>query len=232
MSTRERQRAASFEDDVTQEEIEAFLFEQEAEAETGRPAREGFWNLQTTAGVALLLVGVLYAVQSVGALPLGLDLTAWAQTLPWLAGVLILLTGLGSFSRSRAQRRREQARARAAKARERASHARRRDGSSAYAQAERLYDKAREATSRAYARSGYRAKRRLAKSTSDKKISGVASGIARYFGIDPTIVRVLFALGTIFGSGAAIVLYIVLAFALPTDDSGNRIDPMIRVTDD
>ncbi|MFN3596547.1 MAG: PspC domain-containing protein [Rubricoccaceae bacterium] len=222
MATRERQRPSFQEDDVTQEEIEAFLYEQEAESDTERPPGEGFWNVQTTAGIALLLVGALYVAETIGLLPLGLSLTAWAQTLPWLAGALILLTGLGGFSRSR--RRRERARARAAKARARAARAR--DGSSAYAraerlyaQADRLYNKTREAASRAYTRGGRHAERRLAKNTRDKKISGVAGGIARYLGLDPTLVRVLFVLGTIFGSGAAIVLYVVLAFVLPRDES-------------
>nr|MBP9884511.1 PspC domain-containing protein [Chitinophagales bacterium] len=43
---------------------------------------------------------------------------------------------------------------------------------------------------------------------------GVCSGIANYFDIDPTIVRVLFVFGfLVFGSG--LLLYLILAIAMP-----------------
>jgi phage shock protein C len=49
----------------------------------------------------------------------------------------------------------------------------------------------------------------------DKKISGVCSGLAHYFDLDPTIVRVLFILGFLtFGTG--LLLYIILAVVMPT----------------
>ena len=48
----------------------------------------------------------------------------------------------------------------------------------------------------------------------EKKIFGVCSGIANYFDIDPTIVRVLFVFGFLaFGSG--LLLYLILAIAMP-----------------
>lgn len=48
----------------------------------------------------------------------------------------------------------------------------------------------------------------------DKKIFGVCSGLANYFDIDPTVVRVIFAIAAIcFGTG--ILLYIVLALVMP-----------------
>ena len=48
----------------------------------------------------------------------------------------------------------------------------------------------------------------------DKKISGVSAGIAEYFGIDPTLVRLLFVAGAIFGSGASVPLYIIMSMVL------------------
>lgn len=56
---------------------------------------------------------------------------------------------------------------------------------------------------------------KLRKSSRDKKIFGVCGGLAEYFGIDPTWVRIFFILGAIFGGGAAVPLYIILAFVLP-----------------
>lgn len=43
------------------------------------------------------------------------------------------------------------------------------------------------------------------------KLWGVCGGIAGYFGIDATLVRVAFALGTIVGFGSLILVYAAIA---------------------
>lgn len=56
--------------------------------------------------------------------------------------------------------------------------------------------------------------RRLTLSSNDKKIAGVCGGIAEYFGVDPTLVRVLtvvFAL--LFGGG--IIAYLLAWLIMP-----------------
>ena len=56
--------------------------------------------------------------------------------------------------------------------------------------------------------------KRLCKSSTDKKLFGVCAGIADYFDIDPTIIRVIWAaLVLIYGTG--LLLYIVCAIILP-----------------
>ena len=57
---------------------------------------------------------------------------------------------------------------------------------------------------------------RLHKSASDKKISGVCAGIAEWLGVDPTIIRVAWAV-LCCGWGTGILLYFILAFALPEE---------------
>jgi phage shock protein C len=48
----------------------------------------------------------------------------------------------------------------------------------------------------------------------EKKIFGVCSGLANYFDIDPTIVRILFLAGfLLFGTG--LLLYLILFFVMP-----------------
>lgn len=49
----------------------------------------------------------------------------------------------------------------------------------------------------------------------DKILGGVCSGLAHYLRIDPTVVRVLFALITLGGFGAGVLIYIVLWGVLP-----------------
>lgn len=57
--------------------------------------------------------------------------------------------------------------------------------------------------------------KKLYKST-DKKLDGVCAGIAEYFEIDPTIVRVAYALISLFFAGiGGIVVYAILAIVMP-----------------
>jgi phage shock protein PspC (stress-responsive transcriptional regulator) len=62
--------------------------------------------------------------------------------------------------------------------------------------------------------------KRLERDTSNKVIAGVASGVANYFEIDPTIVRVLWALTILFG-GLGFVVYIVMWIVVPEADPTN-----------
>lgn len=57
--------------------------------------------------------------------------------------------------------------------------------------------------------------KKLTKSRKNAKISGVCSGIAEYFGIDPTLVRVAYLVFTFLGIGSPVILYIILAWIMP-----------------
>ena len=62
------------------------------------------------------------------------------------------------------------------------------------------------------------AKKRLVRSVTDKKLAGVCGGIAKYFDIDPVIVRVVYAILTIFSAAfPGIILYIACAFIMPEE---------------
>ena len=56
--------------------------------------------------------------------------------------------------------------------------------------------------------------KRLYKSTTDKKLCGVCAGIAEYFNIDPTIVRLAWVVFTLLG-GSGILAYIIAAIVMP-----------------
>ena len=43
------------------------------------------------------------------------------------------------------------------------------------------------------------------------KFLGVCSGLARYLGVDPLVVRLVFAIGTIVGFGSFILIYFAIA---------------------
>ena len=56
--------------------------------------------------------------------------------------------------------------------------------------------------------------KRLYKSETDKKLCGVCGGIAEYFNIDPTVIRLIWAL-FILGLGTGILAYILAALIMP-----------------
>lgn len=56
---------------------------------------------------------------------------------------------------------------------------------------------------------------KLMKCESDRKICGVCSGVARYLGIDTTVVRLIWAILCFWGVGIA--AYIVAALIMPSD---------------
>ena len=60
-------------------------------------------------------------------------------------------------------------------------------------------------------------KKRLYKSSRNKKICGVCGGIAEYLNMDPTVIRLNTAIIAL-ASGSGIILYIIMAFVMPYDN--------------
>ncbi|MFO0910930.1 MAG: PspC domain-containing protein [Isosphaeraceae bacterium] len=61
---------------------------------------------------------------------------------------------------------------------------------------------------------------RLTRSSSDRMIAGVCGGLARYLGIDATIVRLLVAVVTFFTAVVpGLAIYAILALVIPRDDA-------------
>ena len=58
--------------------------------------------------------------------------------------------------------------------------------------------------------------KKLYKSSKNKMLDGVCAGIAEYFNIDPTLVRVGAVVVTALG-GAGILAYIIAAIVMPRD---------------
>lgn len=61
---------------------------------------------------------------------------------------------------------------------------------------------------------------RLTRSTTDKIVAGVCGGLARYVGVDPTLVRVVVALACFFTAiFPGVIVYTILAIVIPRDDA-------------
>ena len=57
--------------------------------------------------------------------------------------------------------------------------------------------------------------KRLYRSETDKKIAGVCGGLAEYLNIDPTVIRLIWALVAL--SGAGILAYLIAALVIPEE---------------
>ncbi|MEE1125951.1 MAG: PspC domain-containing protein [Acutalibacteraceae bacterium] len=60
--------------------------------------------------------------------------------------------------------------------------------------------------------------KKLYRDTSNEVFAGVCSGLANYFGIDVTIVRLLWAIFTLAG-GCGIIAYIIAVLIIPSGPS-------------
>ena len=66
-------------------------------------------------------------------------------------------------------------------------------------------------------------KKKLYRSTKDKKLAGVCGGIAEYLNIDSTLVRLIWAL-FILCAGSGLLAYIVCALVIPEKPDDEYID--------
>jgi phage shock protein C len=65
--------------------------------------------------------------------------------------------------------------------------------------------------------------RRLTRTREGRMITGVCSGIASYFDVDPTLVRFAAVALTFFTSGAGILVYVAAALIVPEENKETSI---------
>lgn len=58
--------------------------------------------------------------------------------------------------------------------------------------------------------------RRLYRSEHDRLLTGLSGGMADYFDVDPTLMRLLWVLLAIFTGGVAVIIYFVMVVVVPT----------------
>lgn len=71
----------------------------------------------------------------------------------------------------------------------------------------------------------------LYRSTEDRMLAGVCGGLAKYFNIDLTLVRVIFVVLALIGLGG-VILYILLWVLIPPEPTGEELAIMDKVIDE
>lgn len=164
------------------------------------------WNIATISGLVMLFLGMTYMIQLIG-LDIGPNLGDLMDALPIIGGVLITLVGLGFLVGERGRKKKKKKR-------------RRNVSESIFDEStgSRLHNDLNEGSrqSRHENLDSYalRQSKKLYKSRSDKKLFGVCGGLAKYFGISSTMVRVIFVIAFFLGYGSMALIYLALAIAL------------------
>jgi phage shock protein PspC (stress-responsive transcriptional regulator) len=57
--------------------------------------------------------------------------------------------------------------------------------------------------------------KKLYRSRTNRMVSGVCGGLGEFANVDPTIIRLLFAAGTIFSGGILLLVYLAMIFVVP-----------------
>ena len=190
---------------LSDEELEEILFEED-ETKQRSP-----FNLPTMAGMSMIVVGIAYLLERLGVLS-GFNLGALVSWLPWLAGVLIILLGFGVLS----WRPKKKKKKRKPVTKRRVRTERREEVIIETPQPKARSKSSSRTSTRTSSSARAKSKNRLRKSR-DRKLAGVAGGLAEYFNLDPTLVRIAFVLGTILTPGigpVAPIAYIILAFVM------------------
>jgi len=65
----------------------------------------------------------------------------------------------------------------------------------------------------------------LYRSRSNRMVGGVCGGLAEYFNIDPTVIRLLFVFGVIFGFGSLLLVYLVMLIVIPENPTSPAVPP-------
>ena len=53
--------------------------------------------------------------------------------------------------------------------------------------------------------------------SNDKMIAGVCAGLAHYFDLDPTVIRIVYVLLSIFTAFAGVLVYLILWLRMPKE---------------
>jgi phage shock protein C len=64
--------------------------------------------------------------------------------------------------------------------------------------------------------------KKLVRTNKGKVLAGICSGLGSYFSLDPTLVRLIFVVITVFG-GSGIILYLILWLIIPSEKSSGEL---------
>jgi phage shock protein C len=67
----------------------------------------------------------------------------------------------------------------------------------------------------------YFSMKRLYRSKKDRMLGGVCAGLGEHFDIDPTVIRLVWAVITVISIGTGVLVYILAWILIPEEDTGS-----------
>jgi phage shock protein C len=64
---------------------------------------------------------------------------------------------------------------------------------------------------------------RLYRSKNDRILGGVCAGLGEHLDVDPTVIRLIWAVVTLLSFGTGIIIYILAWIIIPEDDTGGEV---------
>ena len=183
-----------------------FLEEKEKKPE------KSIWNFNTIVGLVLVFLSAGYVGHWVATDIFGLATLPIFYTImkvaPYVGGVMLGVLLLTTFVKNKGQQKTE------IKEKEKARDA--------YDNLDKfLYADGKGEKSKSSARTADTFKvslsNKLMRSRSDKKIFGICGGLAKYLGINSTLMRVIFVAAAFLSSSTFILVYIILSFVIPKE---------------
>lgn len=219
MAEKSKSRSQTSTINISDEDLQSSLkdfLESGEEKET-----HSIWNIRTITGLVLVFISLAFVGQSIGSELLGTSGVPFIDTvmsfLPYLGGAMLAVIALGFMKQSKAEKKEvKQQETQNRKTYDKLDDFLYSDKDSHYK--ERSYrstDKKRtkkHSFSRKITEPGG-----LSRSRTDSKLFGVCGGLAKYLGINSTLLRVGFLLAFFLSSGSFFLLYIALAVVMPKE---------------
>ena len=204
-----------FDDHELQATMHEFLEEE-------KKANTNIWNFATIAGIAMFFVGMVFVLNML--IGIGPDLAGLIEAMPLIGGVLVTLVGFGFLVGDRKKEKQNKKKRKKAQSQKYDFEY---DFGDADSDADFDYEedftlnndlgsksKSKGRSSRKFDKYAFKQSKKLYKSRSDKKWLGVCGGLAKYFGISSTVIRLLFVITFFAGSGTSLLVYLALGIAL------------------
>lgn len=173
---------------------------------------KSIWNISTITGIILVLISAAFVGHSIGAAFgfTGLSFVVlFVKYAPFFGGALLGLILISTFIKSRDKKK--------ISTEEREQVNQTYDKLDEFLYTNKSKQPKTKSRKQSKISSSFESVHRLTKSRTDKKISGVCGGLAKYLGINSTVVRLIFVAAMLLGYGSFLLVYIAMAIVMPKE---------------
>jgi phage shock protein C len=223
---------SEFDEQVLEQTLEEFY------TDNNSGSKSKLWNFTTASGLGILFISLIFISQmalNVFGFNLNLVSNSFMEFLSVASGAAVIVTGLGWFRRKGKKKRLSRAQRKELKSQKNDyqkstefafSRDQKQSSQSEFrTQTEsgsfnRSTASAKSSFTESYAPESYGLAKnnRLFRSRKDKVVSGVLGGLAKYVGISPAILRLIFVIGLFASAGAPFIIgYIAATFIIPKE---------------